>query len=67
MLGPWAWVSSIRFSCSGEVRQHDRWLRREKENSAILDMAMGGATIKEIVRRTGVSRGLVRQIVPRQP
>jgi transposase len=48
---------------SAEARQHDGWLRREKENTAVLDMTKGGVTIKEIVRRTGRSRGLVRQII----
>jgi transposase len=48
---------------SAEVRQHDGWLRREKENTAVLDLAKNGTTIKEIVRRTGRSRGLVRQII----
>jgi transposase len=48
---------------SAELRQHDGWLRREKENAAVLDLAAGGTTIKEIVRRTGRSRGLVRQII----
>ena len=48
---------------SAEVRQHDGWLRREKENTAVLNLARNGTTIKEIVRRTGRSRGLVRQII----
>jgi transposase len=48
---------------SAEARQHDNWLRREKENTAVLDLAKGGVTIREIVRRTGRSRGLVRQII----
>jgi transposase len=55
-------VDPARLSCA-EARQHDGWLRREKENTAVLDMAKGGQTIKEIVRRTGRSRGLVRQII----
>ena len=48
---------------SAEVRQHDDWLRREKENVSMLALAKDGVTIKEIVRRTGRSRGLVRQIL----
>ena len=48
---------------SAELRQHAGWLRREKENAAILAMAKQGVSIKEIVRRTGHSRGLVREVV----
>src|SRR5664280_1230682 len=49
-------------SCA-ERRQHSGWLRREKENAAILALAKQGVAIKEIVRRTSKSRGLVRQVV----
>ena len=49
-------------SCA-ERRQHSGWLRREEENAAILALAKQGVSIKDIVRRTGKSRGLVRQIV----
>lgn len=49
-------------SCA-ERRQHAGWLRREEENTAILALAEQGVAIKEIVRLTGKSRGLVRQVV----
>ena len=49
-------------SCA-ERRQHSGWLRREQENAAILALANQGASIKEIVRQTGKSRGLIRQVV----
>jgi len=49
-------------SCA-ERRQHSGWLRREEENAAILALAKQGVAIKEIVRRTSKSRGLVRQVV----
>lgn len=38
-------------------------MRREEVNAAILARAEGGATIKEIVRDTDQSRGLVRNIL----
>jgi len=48
---------------SAELRQHAGWLRREKENAGILELAKQGISIKEIVRRTGHSRGVVREVV----
>lgn len=49
-------------SCA-ERRQHSGWLRREEENTAILALEKQGVAIKEIVRLTGKSRGLVRHVV----
>ena len=49
-------------SCA-ERRQHSGWLRREEENTAILGLVKQGVAIKEIVRLTGKSRGLVRAIL----
>jgi transposase len=46
-----------------ELRQHSGWLRREEANTAILALAKQGVALKEIVRRTGKSRGLLRQVV----
>jgi transposase len=46
-----------------ERRQHSGWLRRKNENAAILALATQGVAIKDIVRRTGRSRKLVRQVV----
>jgi hypothetical protein len=39
------------------------YLRREEVTAGILARAEGGATIKQIVRETGQSRGLVRKIL----
>jgi len=51
---------------AAERIQHEGYLRREETNLAILGLAKEGAAIKEIVRRTGHSRGLVRK-VPARP
>lgn len=48
---------------AAQRKQHIGWLRREEENAAILGMAKAGATIKDLVRKTGRSRGLVRKIL----
>jgi transposase len=48
---------------AAERRQHAGWLRREAENAGILALAAQGGAIKEIVRRTDKSRGLVRKVV----
>ena len=55
-------VDPTAVSCA-ERRQHSGWLRREEENTAILTLAKQGVAIKEIMRLTGKSRGLVRQVV----
>jgi transposase len=55
-------VDPKRLTCA-ERRQHDGWLHREQENAAILALAKQGITIKGIVRRTGRSRKLVRQVL----
>jgi len=46
-----------------ERLQYERYLRREEANTIISKLAADGVPIKEIVRRTGHSRGTVRQIV----
>ena len=46
-----------------EKLQHDGWLRREETNAAVMALANGHVSIMEIVRRTGLSRGTVRQRV----
>jgi transposase len=48
---------------AAEKLQYDGYLRREEINAAILATAKEGATIKEIVRRTGYSRGLTRKVL----
>jgi transposase len=48
---------------AAERRQHSGWLLREAENASILALAAQGVAIKEIMRRTDKSRGLVRQVV----
>jgi transposase len=48
---------------AAERIQYDGYLRREDTNSAILRQAGTGVSIKEIVRLTGHSRGLVRRVL----
>ncbi len=45
-----------------EKLQYDGYSRREETNSAIMKLVGAGVSIKEIVRRTGYSRKLVRQV-----
>ena len=48
---------------AAEKLQYDAYLRREDANAAILALAKSGHAIKEIVRRTGHSRKLVRRVL----
>jgi transposase len=48
---------------AAERIQYEGYLRREEANAVILRLAKDGVTIKEIVRRTGHSRGLVRKVL----
>lgn len=48
---------------AAERLQYEGYLRREDANAAILARAEGGSSIKEIVRDTGHSRGLVRRVL----
>ncbi|QPC95954.1 ISL3 family transposase [Mesorhizobium sp. INR15] len=48
---------------AAERIQYEGYLHREDTNAAILGLAKAGVTIKEIVRRTGYSRGLVRRVL----
>ena len=48
---------------AAERIQYEGYLRREEINGAILALAKEGVAIKEIVRRTGLSRKLVRKVV----
>lgn len=46
-----------------ERHQYEGYLRREETNAIVAGLAANGASIKEIVRRTGRSRKLIRLIV----
>jgi len=48
---------------AAERLQYEGYLRREDANAAVLALHKAGVGIKEIVRRTGHSRGLVRRVV----
>lgn len=48
---------------AAERLHYEGYLRREDANGTILRLAKDGIAIKEIVRRTGQSRGLVRRIL----
>ena len=48
---------------AAERIQYEGYLHREETNVAILELAKAGVTIKDIVRRTGYSRGLVRRVL----
>ena len=48
---------------AAERIQYEGYIRREEANAAILGLAKDGIAIKEIVRRTGYSRGLVRNVL----
>jgi transposase len=45
-----------------EKLQYEGYLRREETNAAIMALIRDGVSLKEIVRRTGHSRKLVRQV-----
>jgi transposase len=48
---------------AAERIQYEGYLRREDTNAVILGLAKDEVAIKEIVRRTGQSRGLVRKVL----
>lgn len=48
---------------SAEKLQYEGHVRREETNAAILSLSEQAIAIKEIVRRTGYSRGLIRKIL----
>ena len=47
---------------SAERTQYERLLTREEDNAAILGLAETGLSIREIVRRTRLSLGRVRNV-----
>ena len=55
-------VDPALLTCSERI-QHDGFLRRQESNKIIKDLAEAGASIKEITRRTGRSRKLIRSIL----
>jgi transposase len=48
---------------AAERIQYEGYLRREETNAAILALLKDGMPIKQIARRTGHSRKLVRQVI----
>src|ERR1700761_4031151 len=46
-----------------EKLQYEGFQRREETNASILSLSEDGVAIREIVRRTGYSRGLIRKIL----
>jgi hypothetical protein len=48
---------------AAEKLQYEGYLHREETNAAILAFSKDGVAIKEIVRRTGHSRGTVRRVL----
>ena len=54
-------INTELLTCA-ERLQYEGYLRRKETNAAIMALVRGGAPLKEIVRRTGHSRKLVRQV-----
>jgi transposase len=52
-----------RFLTYAEKLQYEGFQRREETNASILSLSQEGVAIREIVRRTGYSRGLIRKIL----
>ena len=52
---------------AAERLQYEGYLRREETNAAILALSKSGTPIKHIVRQTGYSRKLVRQVRRGEP
>lgn len=54
---------NLKLLTAAEELQYEGYLRREETNAVILGLVKEGIPIKEIVRRTGHSRKLVRNVV----
>ena len=54
---------SAKLLTAAERLQYEGYLRREETNAAILALSKNGIPIKQIVRQTGHSRKLVRQVI----
>jgi hypothetical protein len=52
----------LKLLTAAERLQYEGYLRREETNAAILALSKNGIPIKQIVRRTGHSRKLVRAL-----
>jgi transposase len=57
----------LKLLTAAERLQYEGYLRREETNAAILALSKSGIPIKHIVRQTGYSRKLVRQIIRGEP
>lgn len=57
-----ATIDPALLTCA-EKLQYEGYLRREDTNDVVIDLSKQGISIKDIVRRTGHSRGLVRRIL----
>ena len=55
-------ISPDLLTCA-EKLQYEGYLRREETNADIMALFRDGVAIKQIVRQTGHSRGLVRQVI----
>ena len=55
-------INPALLTCA-EKLQYEGYLRREETNAAIVKLSGEGISIKEIVRRTGHSRKLVRHVI----
>ncbi|MET4037151.1 transposase [Bradyrhizobium sp. RT4a] len=53
----------LKLLTAAERIQYEGYLRREETNAAILALSTNGIPIKQIVRQTGHSRKLVRQLI----
>lgn len=58
-----ATIINPKLLTAAERLQYEGFLRREDNNAAILALQRDGVPIKEIARRLGHSRGLVRKVV----